>query len=65
MVRTDRHAYIRYRDQSEELYEMKSDPRQQTNLAESPQQAAMLKSLRGTLEKHLKNQKAFSTRQEP
>ena len=65
MVRTDRHAYIRYRDQSEELYEMKSDPRQQTNLAESPQKAAMLKSLRGTLEKHLKNQKAFSTRQEP
>lgn len=35
-LRTDRWAYMRYHDESEELYDMDSDPNQYTNLATHP-----------------------------
>lgn len=54
LVRTSEYAYIRYRkDQSEELYDMKSDPRQITNLAKSAKHQAPLKNLRSVLQEHL------------
>jgi arylsulfatase A-like enzyme len=44
-VRTETHRYIRYADGSEELYDMKADPHEYTNLAGKPEHKALKKSL--------------------
>ena len=43
--RTERWRYIRYSNGSEELYDHENDPREWTNLASSPEHAAIKKSL--------------------
>ncbi|VGO19753.1 Choline-sulfatase [Pontiella sulfatireligans] len=43
--RTERWRYIRYNDGVEELYDHESDPREWTNLANSPEHAAIKKQL--------------------
>ncbi len=44
-LRTERWRYIRYNDGSEELYDHETDPREWTNLADSPEHAAIKKTL--------------------
>ncbi|MDY0167008.1 MAG: sulfatase [Thermoguttaceae bacterium] len=41
-IRSERYRYIRYADGSEELYDMKADPNEWTNLAGDPQFAAIV-----------------------
>ncbi|MEZ5384228.1 MAG: sulfatase [Prosthecobacter sp.] len=53
-LRSDRWAYMRYTDQSEELYDMEKDPGQFTNLAKDPDQSATLEKFRAMLAPHLK-----------
>jgi iduronate 2-sulfatase len=53
--RTDGWAYMRYNDGSEELYDMKTDPNQFTNLAKDPRHADDLKDLAAGLSKRLKS----------
>lgn len=53
-LRTDRWAYLRYSDSSEELYDMESDPGQFSNLAAQPAQAPILATLRQQLEDRVK-----------
>ena len=45
-MRTSNWAYMKYGDGSEELYDMKKDPKQFVNLAKSPEHAETLRSLR-------------------
>ena len=45
-MRTSNWAYMKYGDGSEELYDMKKDPKQFVNLAQSTQYAEVLQSLR-------------------
>ncbi len=45
-MRTSEWAYMKYGDGSEELYDMKKDPKQFVNLAKSPEHAKVLQSLR-------------------
>lgn len=45
-MRTTNWAYMKYGDGSEELYDMKKDPKQFVNLAQSTQHAEVLQSLR-------------------
>jgi iduronate 2-sulfatase len=45
-MRTSNWAYMKYGDGSEELYEMKKDPKQFVNLAQSAEHAKVLASLR-------------------
>lgn len=49
-VRTDGWAYMRYRDGSEELYDMRRDPQQFTNLAGTAEHAKPLRKLRRRLD---------------
>jgi choline-sulfatase len=44
-IRSEDWRYIRYADGSEELYDMKNDPNEWTNLAADPRHAAMKKEL--------------------
>lgn len=55
MLRTDRWAYIRYPDGSEELYDMKNDPKQFRNLAGSmeSEDRMALNCMRDQLDLHL------------
>lgn len=50
-VRSERWRYIRYADGSEELYDLKNDPHEWSNLAASPAQAAVLAEHRRWLPK--------------
>ena len=49
-LRTDRWAYMRYADGSEELYDMDADPGQFTNLAKESAHTAALEALRRQLQ---------------
>ncbi|MCX7014475.1 MAG: sulfatase [Candidatus Sumerlaeota bacterium] len=51
-VRTERWRYIRYADDSEELYDHDADPREWTNLASQPQYASTIADLRRWLPAH-------------
>ncbi len=51
-VRTETHRYIRYADGSEELYNMKKDPNEYTNLASNPETRALRKKLAAFLPKN-------------
>ena len=53
-LRTERWAYIRYNDDTEELYDMVSDPGQITNLAINPEKKAELRTWRKKLDTRLK-----------
>ena len=48
-LRTERWRYIRYNDGSEELYDHEKDPREWTNLADSPEHAAIKAELKGQM----------------
>jgi len=52
-LRTERWAYIRYNDDTEELYDMVSDPGQITNLAINPEKKAELRTWRKKLDARL------------
>lgn len=41
-IRSERWRYIRYADDSEELYDMRNDPREWTNLADKPELAPII-----------------------
>lgn len=50
-VRTERWRYIRYADGSEELYDMKADPREWVNLADRSEQREVISELKKWLPK--------------
>jgi hypothetical protein len=52
LIRTERWAFIRYRDGSEELYDMRRDPRQFNNLADAGAFREVLAGLRMRMERH-------------
>lgn len=54
LLRTERWAYMRYSDGSEELYDMQNDPKQFTNLAKDASAAEALKQVSGLLDEKLK-----------
>ena len=54
-LRTERWAYIRYNDDTEELYDMVSDPGQIMNLAINPEKKAELRNWRKKLDARLKD----------
>lgn len=54
-LRSDRWAYMRYSDKSEELYDMDQDPEQFTNLASNPASASVIKEMRQALTLKLKS----------
>lgn len=49
-LRSDRWAYMRYTDETEELYDMNADHGQLTNLAKNPEHVATLESFRQQLQ---------------
>jgi arylsulfatase A-like enzyme len=53
LLRTERWAYISWRDGSEELYDMESDPRQLTNLAQRAESAPIRTELEERLDRKL------------
>lgn len=59
LLRTDRWAYIRYGNGGVELYDMKNDPQQFTNLANDAKQKATVKRLRAKLDAKLKGMKSM------
>ncbi|TWT39093.1 sulfatase [Blastopirellula retiformator] len=54
LLRTDRYAYIQYKDGSEELYDMQTDPHQYTNLAQDLASQDDLVKLRQQLKQQTK-----------
>lgn len=53
-LRTSDWAYVRYRDDTEELYDMAKDPKQFTNLAGSGGHAPVVKRMRAALDARLR-----------
>lgn len=53
-LRTENWAYMRYNDGSEELYDMRSDPKQFVNLANSDDHVQVLSEHRATLDTRIK-----------
>lgn len=53
LLRTQDWAYIRYKDNTEELYNMAVDPKQFTNLAKTPESSRQLQAMRELLDKKL------------
>ncbi|MGB0766873.1 MAG: sulfatase [Phycisphaeraceae bacterium] len=53
LIRTKRWAYMRYKDGSEELYDMVRDPKQFTNLAKDRGLRMRIQDLRELLDRHL------------
>ncbi len=53
LIRTDRWAYMQYKDNSAELYDMQNDPQQFTNLANMTEHAATVREMRRLLRKKL------------
>ena len=62
-IRTKGHTYIRYKDHSEELYDMNKDPKQFNNLVKNPEYSPLLKSLRSQLDFRLKQEQLTSPKQ--
>ena len=58
LLRTDRWAYLQYQDGSAELYDMKNDPHQYTNLVDSSDHQQTLQDLKERLSAKLKTIKA-------
>jgi iduronate 2-sulfatase len=56
-LRSDEWTYIWYRDGVEELYDMKKDPKQYTNLAKDPKHAQVMDQYRGKLDAKLESEK--------
>ena len=54
-LRAEAWAYMRYRDGSEELYDMKKDPKQFKNQAKNPEYADRLNHMRKALNARLKD----------
>ncbi len=54
-LRSERWAYMRYTDKTEELYDMKDDPGQYHNLARGNEHGAVLKAMRSALDAKLKS----------
>lgn len=54
-LRSDRWAYMRYTDETEELYDMDADPGQLTNLAKNSEHGETLESFRQQLQVLLKS----------
>jgi len=59
-LHTDRWAFMRYTDGSEELYDMDTDPGQFTNLSKQPAHAATLAKLRQQVDQRMKSPSASS-----
>jgi len=55
-LRTKDYAYMRYRDQKEELYDMGKDPKQFTNQAANSEYSTVLKQLREQFDLRLKEE---------
>ncbi len=55
LLRTERYAYMRYGKGGEELYDMETDPKQYTNLADDSAFASLKSRLRQRLEAKLKS----------
>ena len=53
-IRTANHAFMRYPDKSAELYDMKADPNQFTNLADDPDYAMVRNQMNALLNARLK-----------
>lgn len=56
-LRSDQWAYLRYRGGGEELYDMKNDPGQFTNLAKDPSHQTQRKAMAGLLQERLRGLK--------
>jgi len=52
-ARSKEWSYIRYKDDTEELYNMVSDPDQYSNLATNPEYATVVRDWRNKLDKHI------------
>lgn len=52
-VRSDHWRYTRYRDGSEELYNLQTDPQEHWNLASRPEHQAQLQALRSAMDQTL------------
>ncbi|WDE99454.1 sulfatase [Lentisphaera profundi] len=55
-IRTDTYTYIRYKDMSEELYNMNKDPKQFKNLSKNPEYRPVLEKLRIQFDLRLKQE---------